>query len=651
MAQFAPINYGPEESTDLSGNQMAQAAAEAHGRQLFGALRNFADEGTKLSGTLLQTTLHRQSAEATAKVAESHEKAIRAIEDNPYYMTKGTLAQHITDPNEVDKIWNRARTNGNITTDKDGNEFAATFAVGHDFYDAYNKQETAKAAAGIMMPGWRSEFLKAATVEAANKKEHYLDPKLGRYKEDFDQARSLESWDTQAKAARTPQEFAAIFASVRGSPSFNPKAKEALLIHYGERADTSTAYKSLLNPMANYDDLKSQQAQLQGPQAKQLYPHLDDKGRLELERQVTAGLHFADAQQAHANEMQKKADTANDEQLNATVMRSVLNGKLNPSNLWAQPGQPGTGAADQLLAALKTREGVDHFYHFVESYNKAQAAGDKDDKPGVMQAMANLYAHDIEGFRKLMESKNGGVIPGWENLGTVNPAEDMPKSFKYWAEKYTGLADKEASKEDAANSARMQVRIGAAMTNDDGGRVKPSDYMDTTWRAEHSDFQAFVEGQLAQANAASIKRSGHRLTVPEEDKTLLLAAKSYADNPTPGILYGRNEGEGTGFELSSGEVQKLGALERTYMLEGRAGVGMVGTPDIQKEAGDFYDNFKPRIEKEWKNVFGKAPDLEDQWNVYYIAKTVNSNDTQLQTLKAIQTVAKQLNAKKNGGTK
>jgi hypothetical protein len=443
-------------------------------------------------------------------------------------------------------------------------------------------------------------------------------------------------------------------AGIKGSPTFSPDQKLAMLHHYGKLQDTVIADKALTNPLANEDDLKTQLQQLRGPNAALLYPNSDAKDRLELEHHVQAGIHFAQMQRDHDAAMQMKADKNSDDNLNAGVMRDVLSGKLDSTNLFAKPGQPDTGRADSLLSSLKTREGVENFYHFIESYNKNAKADTKQDKPGVFQALSTLYAHDLDGFRQAFESKGAVRIPGWENLGGINLATDLsPESYKHWAEKYTGLADKEASKEDSTNEGHFQTRLGAAVMNADGGRVAASDWTSPQWRAEHTDMEEFVTAQLKEAQVTNLRKTGHRLSVSDEYKTMLLAAKNYADNPSP-TRYGRffgGDDSGLGIETRDG-TRKLGALERSYMTNARRAAGEVGTLDIQKEGAEFYDSYKAPIETVWKSRFGAAPDLEDTWNLYYLAKNLPGNaDTQTRVLNAVDLAAQAATGKKKGGTK
>lgn len=652
MASFAPIDYGPQTSPDLLGVQSALSANERVGAQRQQAVQDISGAATQLGNNLAQNALHRQALEATATAAKGTEEALNVIENNPYYITKDELAKHI--PGEqVDQLWQAAKAKNLVTTDKDGNEFAATFAVGRDLYATMTKMSREQAAEGLTLPGWRAEFLKTAETEALAKQERHVDPVLGRYATEYDKAKSMQAFRTIADQARTPEEFGMIFSGIKTSPSFSYDEKVALYHHYGKLQDTVIADKALTNPIANEETLKAELTKLQGPHAGELYPNSDAKERLELEQQVQGGLHFVQSQKLHQDEMQKKADKERDDNLNASMMRGILTGNIRADNIFAKPGQPGTGVGDQTLSQLKTREGVENFYHFVESYNKNAQEAAKVDKPGVFQAVSTLYAKDTDGFRQAFESKGAVRIPGWENLGPVNLATDLsPESYKHWAEKYTGLADKEQAKEDSANEGRYQVRLGAAITNEDGGRVKASDWSNPVWRSEHTDMEEFVAGQLKEAQVTSLRKTGHKLSVGEEYKAMLLAAKSYADNPTPGKVWGRNETEGLGFELKTGDVHKLGSLERTYMTTARRASGEVGTMDIQREGSEFYDSYKPLIETAWTKVFGKAPDLEDSWNLYYLARNLpGTGDPSVRTLTAVDLAAKMSAGKKNGGTR
>lgn len=650
MAQFQAIDWGSAVSPELSGIHEAEAAAQEHGQKLAGAVQNLGQSEEGAAGQLTQNVLHRQAMEATADAARGTAQAQAVLEANPFYITHDTLTQNL-EGSKADELWNNAKAKNLTITDKDGLEYAPTFTVGRELYTAMTDKSRADAAEKISLPGWRAEFSKTAEVESLSKMERYINPMMGRYSNEYNKAKTLQSAREMADKATTPEEFGPILSGIKGSPSLSPDEKLATYMHYAKLQDTVIADKAMTNPVAQEDVLKKQLTQLQGPNAHSFYPNLDVKEREELANQVEGKLKFVDVMREHQQEMQVRADRQADDQLGSTVIKGILTGNVNPQNFYSRPGVPDSGFGEDFVRKMKTREGNENLFHFIESYMRNEQTKPAKDRPGVFQALTSLYANDIDGFKQAMETHGSFNVPRWGNVGPIDLSKDLsPESFKHWSEKYAGLADKDRAREDSQNEGRMTMRVGAAITSADGGRAKASDWADPIWRVEHLDLENFVTGQLAQANKDSIKRGGQKLTPAEEDGVLLKAAKTYADTGgDPDHFFGAKENRGTGIVTDKG-ARTLGQKERSYIEQGFHAAGMVGTPDLGKDGTDFYNNYTKPINSVWQAAFGKEPDLQDMWNIYYRAQASGLPGEQGVT-KAINDIYVKQKALKKGGDK
>lgn len=609
MAQFAPVDYGSPVQADTRGIESARQAAAQSDRQTTEGLQKLGAAGEETGLQATQATLHAQAAEATAKAAEGTEKAVNLIESNPYIITRETLMSSGADAATVDALWQKAQASGQIEHDKDGNEIGVpTHIIGRDLYAAMTKKAREEAAEKIGLPGWRRQFLKTAEVEALNKQEQKVDPKLAAHRTEYNRAKTLESIDRSADLATAPDDFRIPIATAETSPSLSPPEKLAKVQELRKRSDMVTALVAGRNPVDNMKTLLEEQTKLQSDKANEYYPNLNEHERDQLLVHVDTAIKMAKLQQDAAEKAQKTADKDFDDRLNAESIKEMATGRMNPATMFAKPGHP-QGSLDQFWGQVKTGEGARELFHAITAF-QANQEHVKDENPAARMAISWLYANDKDTFKAALISPDAVQT----QFGSFKFSQDLSReAFSHWLDKYAGLADKEQSEQDRAKEANLNLRLGAVMMDPDGGNVNPNVWSNPQERVKLAAMQVFVEDAVKTARA----KANRPLSTSEENKAMFEAAKQYRMNP-PDTFFDHT-GEGMAIKLSNGDKVTLSTPARDAMVQARRTVGGGGIPDFEAEGRAFFEVYQPIIRSQFKSVIGNDPDTEDEFNLFYNA--------------------------------
>jgi hypothetical protein len=640
MAQFAPIDYGPQVSPVTTGVREMEQAVEEHGQKRLGAERNLGEQLKDTSLTVLQNKLHRETTEASTKAAEGTELALKTIEDNPYVMTRDAVAQAA--PEAADQLWEQARASGEVKTDDQGHETIPTHVIGRQLYMTMAKKSREEAAKGISLPGWRGEFLKTAEAETLAKQERWIDPKLAAQRTAYDRAVTLTSADKAANLASTPEDFELPIRQVETSPSLSPPEKAAKIANYRARQDTVIIDRAMKNPVANEAILKSELLKLQSPNAKTSYPNHDEKERADLVRHVETGLHVAQMARDSQIKAQDEANKRGDDAVVLSMVKSLATGQVAPESLLTPHGAADMGQ-EALWSQLKTRDGAENFYHIIEAFKKNQEADKDKDAPGAYSNLMNLYIKDPDKFRA--ELFSGETVKGLS-----------PASMKHFMEKAAGLADKDRSEADRKEEEHTERRLFVAMTNPEGGAVNASDYSNPQERTQYAEMEQFVRDTLANEERSALAKNKHM--TPDQKMTVMLnAAKEYRGSSDTNMFGTNKPLKGIVAELANGDTRKINLPERTAMQEARRKAGGTGVISFSGDGADYYNNYNAAIEAGWKDILpGEKPSMADSYRVYYEAKKLASGDSPvtdpaMQVATVLMKLARSNAAKNKGGTK
>lgn len=271
----APINYGSEVGPD---NQGTNALSGQVGRSAE-INSGLADDASSKITPIIQGVVHNQALKATATVKVAQAKTLSFIDSNPY-VDKAVLQQRMS-PEDY-QSWHTKMV-GQYPQYKDADTVPMYTAAG-DLFDSETKQTREQAGSFISLPGWQGSWKSTEEAESATVRDRYVNRMAADQMIADQRAQTLSSTDAIADNAQSKADFQLAAKGIETSRWFHPAAQQFQMKKYLVQGDSFQAEQAMLQ--GDVKGMKEALDTLRGPNAKDLYPNMNEQQRLSLEQRV-----------------------------------------------------------------------------------------------------------------------------------------------------------------------------------------------------------------------------------------------------------------------------------------------------------------------------------------------------------------------------
>lgn len=283
---FAPISYGPEVAPDDQGVNAMQRATAQH-EQVFAEAKQLGNVVEGGAQAITQGILHTQALKATAAVKERQASTLQFIDSNPY-VPKAVLQQRMT-PEDY-QAWHAG-----LATEYQDKDAVPMFTAAGALFDSEAQQARQAAGDIISLPGWRGAWAATEQSESATIRERYVNRLAADQMISDQRAQTLLSLDKTVDSATKPEDIDAAIKGAETSPWLKPAERKYTMEKYGVAKDSFAAENFMR--AQDLHGMEDELVKLRSDNAADLYPHMNEKQRLDLANRLEREASFKGASQ------------------------------------------------------------------------------------------------------------------------------------------------------------------------------------------------------------------------------------------------------------------------------------------------------------------------------------------------------------------
>lgn len=266
-----PIIWGGPVDADNQGlsvlsNQLGRSA------DINAGLASDVGAGAK---TIVQGVVHNQVLKATASVKNAQAKTLSFIDSNPY-VARDTLAARMGSSAFAE--WDAQHP------ELRGFDSIPMHTVAGALFDAETKQARTEAGQYITLPGWASNWNSTEEAESANVRDRYVNRMAADQMIRDNRAQTLISLDSLTQSAQGKHDLELVATGAETSPWLSPPERRIRALQARVAGDSFQAEQAML--AGDMKGMKQTIDTLRSPNAKDLYPNLNEPQRLALEQRV-----------------------------------------------------------------------------------------------------------------------------------------------------------------------------------------------------------------------------------------------------------------------------------------------------------------------------------------------------------------------------